>query len=89
VTASRRVVIGADTHLDTIHLAVITAAGKPLADAEISYLSRRLWRRGHLGPSFGTIAIAGVGGRHLQLRGGPDPSIAGRADRGGRAACRI
>jgi transposase len=29
VTASRRVVIGADTHLDTIHLAVITAAGKP------------------------------------------------------------
>jgi len=39
VTASRRVVIGADTHLDTIHLdtihpAVITDAGKPLADAE-------------------------------------------------------
>jgi hypothetical protein len=34
VTALRRVVIGADTHRDTNHLAVITDAGKPLADAE-------------------------------------------------------
>ena len=34
MAASRRVVIGADTHRDTNHLAVITDAGKPLADAE-------------------------------------------------------
>ena len=34
MTASRRVVIGADTHLDTNHLAVLTDTGKPLADAE-------------------------------------------------------
>jgi len=34
VTASRVVVIGADTHLDTIHLAALTDTGQPLADAE-------------------------------------------------------
>ena len=34
VTASPRVVIGVDTHLDTVHLALITDTGKPLADAE-------------------------------------------------------
>lgn len=34
VAASRRVVIGADTHRDTNHLAVLTVTGKPLADAE-------------------------------------------------------
>ncbi len=62
MTASRRVVIGADTHLDTIHLAVITDAGKPLADAEFptspaGYNEALRWAR-----SFGTIAIAGVEG---------------------------
>jgi hypothetical protein len=36
VTAPRYVVIGADTHLDTIHLAAITDAGKPLADSEFA-----------------------------------------------------
>jgi transposase len=62
VTASRRVVIGVDTHLDTNHLAVITAAGKPLADAEFptsptGYDDAVRWAR-----SFGTIQIAGVEG---------------------------
>jgi transposase len=61
VAASRRVVIGADTHLDTNHLAVITDAGKPLADAEFpspaGYDDAVRWAR-----SFGTIAIAGVEG---------------------------
>jgi transposase len=62
VTASPRVVIGADTHLDTIHLAVITDTGKPLADAEFpacpaGYDAALTWAR-----SFGAIAIAGVEG---------------------------
>ena len=42
VAASLRVVIGADTHLDTIHLAVITDAGKPLSDKEFPNKSGRL-----------------------------------------------
>jgi hypothetical protein len=33
-TASRAVVIGADTHLDTIHLAALTNTGQPLADVQ-------------------------------------------------------
>jgi transposase len=62
VTASRRVVIGADTHLDTHHLAVITDAGKPLADAEFptspaGYDDAVRWAQ-----SFGSIVIAGVEG---------------------------
>jgi transposase len=57
-----RVVIGADTHLDTIHLAVITDTGKPLADTEFptspaGYDDALRWVR-----SFGTIAVAGVEG---------------------------
>ena len=62
MAASPRVVIGADTHLDTIHLAVITDAGKPLADSEFptspaGYEDALRWAR-----SFGIIAIAGVEG---------------------------
>jgi transposase len=62
VTASPRVVIGADTHLDTIHLAVITDTGKPVADAEFptcpaGYDAALTWAR-----SFGAIVIAGVEG---------------------------
>jgi transposase len=62
VAASPRVVIGADTHRDTNHLAVLTDAGKPLADAEFptspaGYDDALRWAR-----SFGTVAIAGVEG---------------------------
>jgi transposase len=62
VAASRRVVIGADTHRDTNHLAVITDAGKHLADAEFptcpaGYDAAVRWAH-----SFGTVAIAGVEG---------------------------
>jgi transposase len=62
VAASLRVVIGADTHLNTIHLAVITDAGKPLADKEFptspaGYDDALRWAR-----SFGAITIAGVEG---------------------------
>lgn len=62
MTASARVVIGADTHLDTIHLAVITDTGKPLADSEFpttptGYQELLTWAL-----SFGAILIAGVEG---------------------------
>jgi transposase len=62
VAASRCVVIGADTHRDTNHLAVIADAGKPSADAEFptspaGYDDALRWAR-----SFGTVAIAGVEG---------------------------
>ncbi len=62
MTASPRVVIGADTHLDSHHLAVITDAGKPLADNEFptsqtGYDDAVRWAQ-----SFGTIVIAGVEG---------------------------
>lgn len=62
MAASPRVVIGADTHLDTNHLAVITDAGKLLADAEFptspaGYNDAVRWAR-----SFGTVVIAGVEG---------------------------
>jgi hypothetical protein len=48
--------------LDTVHLAVITDAGKPLADSEFptspaGYADAVAWAR-----SFGAIAIAGVEG---------------------------
>jgi transposase len=62
VAASARVVIGADTHRDTNHLAVITDAGKPLADAEFptspaGYDDALRWAQG-----FGVVAIAAVEG---------------------------
>jgi transposase len=62
VAALRRVVIGADTHRDTNHLAVLTDAGKPLADAEFptspaGYDDALRWAR-----SFGAVLIAGVEG---------------------------
>ena len=62
MAASGRVVIGADTHLDTIYLAVITDAGKPVADAEFptsptGYDGALRWAQ-----SFGSIQITGVEG---------------------------
>jgi transposase len=62
VTALPRVVIGADTHLDTVHVAVITDIGKPVADAEFptcpaGYAAALTWAS-----SFGAIVIAGVEG---------------------------
>ena len=62
VTALRRVVIGVDTHLDTIHVAAITEAGQPLGDAEFrtnptGYYVAITWAR-----SFGIVLAAGVEG---------------------------
>ena len=62
VTASPRVVIGADTHLDSHHLAVITDAGKPLADNEFPTSQTGYGDAVRSAQSFGTIVIAGVGG---------------------------
>jgi hypothetical protein len=92
VAASLRVVIGADTHRDTNHPAVITDAGKPLADAEFptssaGYDDAVRWAR-----SFGAVAIAGVEGtsgygagltRVLQAAGIEVAEVS-RPDRGAR-----
>jgi hypothetical protein len=62
VTASRLVVIGADTHLDTVHLAALDGTGKPLGDAQfltrpVGYYVAIKWAQ-----SFGAVQIAGVEG---------------------------
>ncbi|WP_406814454.1 IS110 family transposase [Mycobacterium sp. M23085] len=62
MTSPRRVVIGVDTHLDTIHLAAITDTGQLLGDAEFrtnptGYYVARRWAQ-----SFGEVFIAGVEG---------------------------
>lgn len=58
----RGVVIGADTHLDTIHLAALDDAGRPLGDAEFpttprGYAHAVTWAR-----DLGTVRLAGVEG---------------------------
>jgi transposase len=50
VTSSRRVVIGADTHLDTIHLAAISDTGQLLGDAEFRTNPTGYWA-GIAGPA--------------------------------------
>ncbi|MGU3500738.1 IS110 family transposase [Mycobacterium sp. C31M] len=62
MTSPRRVVIGVDTHLDTIHLAALTDTGQPLGDAEFpttptGYYVAIGWAR-----SFGEVFTAGVEG---------------------------
>jgi transposase len=83
VTASPRVVIGADTHLDSHHLVVSTNAGKPLADTEFptsqaGYDDAVRWAQ-----SFGTIVIAGVEGTS-SYGAGLTWVLQARRDRGGR-----
>jgi hypothetical protein len=62
VTPPRRIVIGADTHLDTIHVAAITDTGQPLGDTEFrtnptGYYVALRWAQ-----SFGEVFVAGVEG---------------------------
>jgi transposase len=62
VTSPRRIIIGADTHLDTIHVAAITDTGQLLGDAEFrtnptGYYVAVAWAR-----SFGEVFTAGVEG---------------------------
>ena len=62
MTSPRRIVIGVDTHLDTIHVAAITDTGELLGDAEFPtnptgyYIALR-WAQ-----SFGEVFTAGVEG---------------------------
>jgi transposase len=92
VAASSRVVIGADTHLDSNHLAIITDTGKPLADGEFpttpaGYDDAVRWAQG-----YGTIVIAGVEGTSSYGAGltrvlqgaGVEVAEVNRADRGAR-----
>ncbi|BBY38341.1 hypothetical protein MMAN_24750 [Mycobacterium mantenii] len=62
MTSPRRIVIGVDTHLDTIHVAAITDTCRPLSDAEFrtnptGYYIAVQWAR-----SLGEVLIAGVEG---------------------------
>jgi len=62
VTEARGVVIGADTHLDTIHVAAITDTGQLLGDKEFvttpgGYDAALAWAQG-----LGAVLIAGVEG---------------------------
>ena len=62
MTSPRRVVIGVDTHLDTIHVAAVTDTGQHLGDAEFrtnptGYYVAITWAR-----SLGELFIAGVEG---------------------------
>ena len=62
VTSDRRVVIGADTHLDTIHLAAITDTGQLLSDAEFRTNPTGYWAAICWARSFGEVVSAGVEG---------------------------
>jgi hypothetical protein len=62
VTSPRRVVIGADTHLDTIHIAAITDTGQLLSDAEFRTNPTGYWAAICWARSFGEIISVGVEG---------------------------
>lgn len=62
MTSDRRIVIGADTHLDTIHLAAITDTGQLLSDAEFRTNPTGYWAAICWARSFGEIVSAGVEG---------------------------
>lgn len=62
MTAFRVVVIGADTHLDTIHLAVLDGTGKPLGDAQFPTRPAGYYVAVKWAQSFGNVHIAGVEG---------------------------
>ena len=62
MAAFRSVVIGADTHLDTIHLAVLDATGKPLSDAVFPTRPAGCYVAVKWAQRFRTVKIAGVEG---------------------------
>ncbi|AEV72846.1 transposase IS116/IS110/IS902 family [Mycolicibacterium rhodesiae NBB3] len=62
MTFPRRVVIGADTHLDTIHLAAISDTGQPLGDAEFRTNPTGYWAAICWARSFGEVVTVGVEG---------------------------
>lgn len=62
MTPPRRVVIGADTHFDTIHIAAITDTGQLLGDAEFATTPPGYWAATCWARSFGDVITAGVEG---------------------------
>jgi hypothetical protein len=70
VAASARVVIAANTQLDTIHLVVITDTGKTLADNELPSAPADYDEALRWPGSFATIAIAGRKGPAVTARTG-------------------
>jgi transposase len=92
VTASRAVVIGADTHLDTVHLAALSPTGAPVADAKFPARPAGYYLAVKWAQSFGVVLRAGVEGtssygagltRALQDAGIEVAEI-NRSDRAGR-----
>jgi transposase len=62
VAPKRRVVIGADTHLDTIHLAAITDTGQLLGEAEFGTNPTGYWAAITWARSFGEVVTVGAEG---------------------------
>ena len=62
MTSARRVVIGVDTHLETIHVAALTDTGQPLGDAEFGTTPSGYYVALRWAQSFGEVFIAGVEG---------------------------
>lgn len=62
VALQRGVVIGADTHLDTIHLAALDMTGRPLADGEFPTTPSGYTRAVKWARDLGTVQLAGVEG---------------------------
>ena len=62
MTSKRCIVIGVDTHLDTIHLAAITDTGQLLGDAEFRTNPTGYWAAITWARSFGDVLTAGVEG---------------------------
>lgn len=62
MTSPRRVVIGVDTHLDTIHIAAITDTGQLLGDAEFATNPTAYWAAITWARSFGEVLTVGVEG---------------------------
>lgn len=92
MTASRAVVIGADTHLDTVHLAALSPTGSPVADAQFPTRPAGYYLAVKWAQSFGVVLRAGVEGtssygagltRALQDAGIEVAEI-NRSDRAGR-----
>ena len=92
MTATRAVVIGADTHLDTVHLAALSPTGAPLADAQFPTRPAGYYLAVKWAQSFGVVLRAGVEGtssygagltRALQ-EAGIDVAEINRSDRAGR-----
>jgi transposase len=62
VTSPRRIVIGVDTHLETIHVAALADTGQPLGDGEFGTTPTGYYVALRWAQSFGEVFVAGVEG---------------------------